>query len=76
MYKCPVCGRFEFEEPGDFEFCDSCGWQNDGVQAEFPDMTGANNVTLNEAKNIFSEWLNDLLEADREEYEKKFPKIQ
>ena len=32
--KCPVCGKYEFEERDDFDICDVCNWENDdyGIQ--------------------------------------------
>ena len=51
MIKCPVCGEYEFEEDDDFDVCDVCGWENDGVQNDDPDYDGgANDLSLNEFK--------------------------
>ena len=51
MIKCPVCSRYEFEADNDFDVCDVCGWENDGVQFDDPDYRGgANRVSLNEAR--------------------------
>ena len=30
--KCPVCGKFEFEEYGDFDICPVCNGENDNLQ--------------------------------------------
>ena len=55
MVKCPVCGGYEFEEENDFDVCDFCGWENDGVQNDDPDYRGgANFVSLNEAKTNYA----------------------
>lgn len=49
--KCPVCGQYEFEEKDDFDICDVCGWENDGLQYDQPDYWGgANDMSLNQYK--------------------------
>ena len=54
MIKCPVCNGYEFEEDNDFDVCEICGWENDGVQFDDPNYRGgANRLSLNEAK---AEW--------------------
>ena len=30
--KCPVCGKYEFEEYDDYDICPVCNWENDGLQ--------------------------------------------
>lgn len=52
--KCPVCGQYEFEEKDDFDICDVCGWENDGLQYDKPDYWGgANDMSLNQYKNAW-----------------------
>ena len=52
--KCPVCGKYEFERPDDFETCPICKWQDDGVQTDDPDFAGgANDMSLNEYKKAW-----------------------
>lgn len=54
--KCPVCGKFDFEEENNFEICEVCGWENDGVQLDNPDETDcANEMSLNEARKAWAE---------------------
>ena len=54
MIKCPVCGQYEFEGDNDFDSCDVCHWQNDGVQFDDPDYWGgANDLSLNDYR---AEW--------------------
>ena len=54
VIKCPVCGQYEFEEENNFEGCDVCHWQNDGVQMDSPNYWGgANDLCLNDYR---SEW--------------------
>lgn len=52
--KCPVCGKYEFAQDNDFDVCDVCGWENDGVQLDDPDYEGgANEMSLNEAREAY-----------------------
>jgi len=54
MIKCPVCGQYEFEERDDYDSCDICCWQNDGLQMSNPDFWGgANDLSLNDFR---AEW--------------------
>jgi ribosomal protein L37AE/L43A len=47
--KCPVCGKYEFPQENDFDVCEICGWENDGVQYDDPDYEGgANRLSLNQ----------------------------
>ena len=49
--KCPVCGKFEFEEYGDFDICPVCNWENDGLQYDDHNYSGgANALSVNEAR--------------------------
>ena len=49
--KCPVCGKYTFEEYGDYDVCEVCHWENDPLQYDDPDLAGgANTLSLNEAK--------------------------
>ncbi len=51
---CPVCKQHEFSE--DFDFCPVCGWCNDRVQENNPNMEGAgNHMSLNQAKKAWTE---------------------
>ena len=50
-HKCPVCGKFEFEEHNSLEICDVCGWQDDALYTNNPDYKGGSNrMSLNEAR--------------------------
>ena len=52
---CPVCGKYEFEEYGSYDICEVCGWEDDAVQAEHPDLKGgANRMSLNEARAAYA----------------------
>lgn len=75
---CPVCGRHTFEVVGDWDICPVCGWSSDPVQeAMHDDPTGANSVSLNEARQNFQEFgaitREKLADLDPEE-KKKYPK--
>lgn len=42
-FPCPCCGYFVFgEEPGSYDICPVCGWEDDLSQLRFPTMGGAN----------------------------------
>ena len=52
--KCPVCGKYDFARKDDFDVCDVCGWENDGLQEDDPDYKGgANAMSLNEAREAY-----------------------
>ncbi|RME76577.1 MAG: hypothetical protein D6784_05500 [Chloroflexi bacterium] len=54
---CPVCGYRTFEVLGDWDTCPVCGWNSDPVQEAMPDdPTGANGVSLNQARKNFAEF--------------------
>jgi hypothetical protein len=55
-YPCPCCEYLTLSEQslGSYEICPVCGWEDDIVQFENPDMKGgANLVSLNQAKSNF-----------------------
>ena len=49
-HKCPVCGKYEFEQHASYDICPVCGWEDDDYQIIYPDETGANDVSLIEAR--------------------------
>lgn len=54
--KCPVCGKFYFEERADYDMCPVCGWFNDEYQKEYPDKDiGCNHRSLNEHRKQWQE---------------------
>lgn len=56
MIKCPVCGQYEFERENNFEICEVCGWENDGIQMDNPDEENcANRMSLNQARKAWAE---------------------
>jgi len=53
---CPCCGYFTLHdpEPGSFELCPICFWEDDSVQFEDPNYQGGANLpSLNEAQRSF-----------------------
>lgn len=51
---CPVCQYHTFAVLGDWATCPVCGWVSDPVQEAVPDdPTGANSISLNEARQNF-----------------------
>jgi Cysteine-rich CPCC len=55
-FACHCCGFLTLEEEplGTFEICPVCFWEDDDVQLREPTWTGANYVTLSEAKENFA----------------------
>jgi hypothetical protein len=75
---CPVCEYLTFEILGDWDTCPVCGWNSDPVQETVhDDPTGANGISLNEARQNFQSLgaitQNKLAELDSED-KRKFPK--
>ena len=53
-YLCPVCGQYEFAEEDDFDNCEVCAWENDGLQTNDPDFAGgANTLSLNDYRKAW-----------------------
>ena len=53
-HKCPVCGKYEFEMHNDFDICEVCHWENDGIQELNPDYKGgANIMSLNQMRKAY-----------------------
>ena len=51
---CPICGKHEYEDAYSYEICPICGWEDDEIQELYPDETGANSVTLIEAREAWA----------------------
>ncbi len=52
---CPVCEKYSFEYPDDYDICPICGGEKDGIQREQKDYWGgANRLSVNEAKTVHS----------------------
>ena len=54
-YKCSCCGYFTLtDEPGHFDICSVCYWEDDNIQLADPDYVGgANGVSLNQARDNY-----------------------
>lgn len=54
-YPCPVCGYLVFkEQPGSYDVCPICYWEDDIVQLAFPNLKGgANTPSLLECQANF-----------------------
>ncbi|MBK7749328.1 MAG: hypothetical protein IPP57_03310 [Candidatus Obscuribacter sp.] len=54
-YPCPCCGAITISEPGSFDICKICDWEDDPDQSEDPDLEGgANELSLEQAR---AEWI-------------------
>nr|WP_175560490.1 CPCC family cysteine-rich protein [Janthinobacterium lividum] len=54
LLPCPCCGAKTISEPGQYEICEVCNWEDDPVQCAEPDYAGgANHVSLNEARTAW-----------------------
>jgi uncharacterized Zn finger protein (UPF0148 family) len=53
---CPICNTPMFEKREDsYAICPICNWEDDGLQIAYPNMSGANHMTLNEARKVWKE---------------------
>lgn len=51
LFPCPCCGNLTLSEPGEYEICPVCQWEDDPVQGRDPDYAGgANKESLNECR--------------------------
>ncbi|MBO9829905.1 hypothetical protein J7373_16760 [Xanthomonas sp. A2111] len=51
LMPCPCCGNLTIEEPGQYEICPVCQWEDDPVQSGDPGYSGgANELSLNQAR--------------------------
>ena len=55
LYTCPCCGYKVFEEePGSYDICPVCSWEDDLVQLKNPNMAGgANKLSLIESQKRY-----------------------
>ena len=54
-HKCPVCGKYEFEEYNYLDICDICGRMNDALYENDPDclVGGYSSISLNMARDLY-----------------------
>jgi hypothetical protein len=79
-FACPICKHHTFQTLGAWDTCPVCGWNSDPVQeAVHDDPTGANGISLNEARQNYQAigaiTQEKLAELDPEE-KKKYPKSE
>jgi len=54
LHTCPLCGSKTITEPGAYEICPVCGWEDDPVQSKDPDYAGgANTQSLAAARAVW-----------------------
>ena len=47
---CPVCGKYEFQSELFYDVCEVCGWINNPIQTDNPDLDGdENKMSFNQA---------------------------
>ena len=52
--KCACCGNLTLRKDSLFEICCVCGWENDDIQEDNPDLAGgANDLSLNQYKEFY-----------------------
>ncbi|MBU2286006.1 MAG: hypothetical protein KKC85_06180 [Gammaproteobacteria bacterium] len=50
-FPCPCCGSHSIGEPGSYEVCNVCGWEDDPLQSSDPNYAGgANSLSLAAAR--------------------------
>lgn len=54
-HPCPVCGRTIFEEYDSYVICEFCGWEDNALQEEEPDLGGGPNASLNDCRKQYQE---------------------
>lgn len=42
-HSCPCCGKETIENPGEYEICPVCGWEDDPSQSDDPELSGGAN---------------------------------
>nr|WP_062294222.1 CPCC family cysteine-rich protein [Demequina phytophila] len=56
-FPCPCCGHRVLDEPGLYELCPVCFWEDDPDQLRWPwSSDGANGVSLLHAQRSYVEW--------------------
>ena len=57
-YRCPCCGYLTLDdEPGHFDICPVCFWEDDNLQADDPYYEGGpNGISLNQARENYKKF--------------------
>ncbi len=59
-YECPVCGNLTLDRKRAYEDCDICGWEDDPIQFDDPDLEGgANAESLTQAREAYKKKLRE-----------------
>ena len=48
-HMCPVCNSYAFPREDSHDECRICAWEDDALQIDKPNMSGANEMSLNQA---------------------------
>ena len=56
LYPCPCCGYLTFPRFGSYDVCPICNWEDDIAQLRFPDVVGANRVSLISAQRNYAQF--------------------
>lgn len=55
--KCPCCGFLTLDEvEPKYDICPVCFWENDPIQTDNPEVTGANRVSLLEGRENYHKY--------------------
>jgi hypothetical protein len=54
--QCACCGEYSLPRGSEFEICPVCGWEDDDIQNDDPQLEGgANDMSLEQAKKAYFE---------------------
>jgi hypothetical protein len=54
LFPCPCCGAPVVSEPGGYELCSLCGWEDDPVQSADPNFGGGvNELSLTRHRDMW-----------------------
>lgn len=56
-HKCPVCGKYEFEDKYCHDICSYCGWEDDGCDED--NEIGANYMSFTDYKIRYNKYISD-----------------
>jgi len=55
-YTCPCCGYKTLENEHEYDICPICFWEDDPLQYDEIDLSGANHVSLRQAQKNYSKF--------------------